>query len=369
MRIILSRTDSIGDVVLTLPVAAALKQEIPDCKVVFLVREYTRPIVELCKWVDEIVVWPPVASPTPSPTLPLEGEGEVLIKPLPGTYEGISAAGFLKKLKADVIIHVFPVKEICVAAKRAEIPIRIATARRFFTLFTCNRLLHIPRKNSNLHESQLNLKMLKGLGIKHEYGLDEIAGMYGLESGQVDGWTRGHMDKWTGGQVDGWTNGASPVLRTSIILHPKSKGSAREWGLDNFSRLIDLLPQDKFDIMVTGTKEEGGMMRDFLEKHRGRIIDLTGKLSLSEFIDLIGSCDALVAASTGPLHIAAALGIRAIGLYAPMRPIFPKRWAPVGKNATYLVLDKSCSDCRKTGDCHCIRSIRAEEVAGKLLKE
>ena len=160
--------------------------------------------------------------------------------------------------------------------------------------------------------------------------------------------------------------GEAPGERKVIILHPKSKGSAREWGLDNFSGLVDLLPEDKFEILITGTKEEGDMMKAFLDRHHGRVTDLTGKQSLYELIDLIRNADALVAASTGPLHIAAACGIRAIGIYAPMRPIFPQRWAPLGPKADYLVLDKKCNDCRKTSDCVCIRSITPQSVLEKL---
>jgi len=329
MRIILSRTDSIGDVVLTLPMAAALKQSYPGCTIIFLGRDYTRPVVELCRFVDEFVPWENSPPPRPSTNQGRKDEG----------------INLLRNLKADVIIQVFPVKEICQAARLAGIPLRIATAGRFFTWFTCNKLIHIPRKFSALHESQLNLKMLKPLGVDRNFSLEEIGGMYGLTSGQAD--------KRTGG-------------RFRLILHPKSKGSAREWGLDNFSKLIDLLPSEKFDILITGTKEEGILMAGFLEKHRDRVKDMTGKLSLPEFIDLIGSSDGLVAASTGPLHLAAASGIRAIGLYAPMRPIFPQRWAPLGKNATYLVLDKTCNDCRKTMDCTCIRSITPESVIKTL---
>jgi ADP-heptose:LPS heptosyltransferase len=323
MRIILSRTDSIGDVVLTLPVACILKRTFPGCTVIFLGREYTRPVIEACEYVDEFVNW------APSPALPQTGEG--------------GSVGLLSGLKADVMIHVFPVKEICRAAKQARIPVRIATAGRSFTWFTCNRLVHIPRKNSGLHEAQLNLSMLKPLGIDREFSLGEIAGMYGLKGGQ-----------------------AEVPDRKSVILHPKSKGSAREWGLDNYSRLIDLLPPEKYEILVTGTAGEGALMRPFLEKHRERITDLTGRLTLAELMELIARCDGLVAASTGPLHLAAALGIRAVGLYAPMRPIFPQRWAPVGEKATFLVLDKKCSDCRKNMDCACIRAITPEAVAEKL---
>ena len=107
-------------------------------------------------------------------------------------------------------------------------------------------------------------------------------------------------------------------------------------------------------------------MHDFLVSYRERVTDLTGQLSLSQLVELISGCDGLIAASTGPLHLAAAFGIRAIGLYAPMRPIFPQRWAPLGENACYLVLDKKCSDCRRSGDCHCIRSITPEMVLEKL---
>ena len=327
MRIILSRTDSIGDVVLTLPMAGFLKQAIPGCTVIFLGRNYTRPVVELCEFVDEFVEWGPP---------PKKG----------GASE---KTRLLQELKADVIIHVFPVKEICRAAKRAGIPLRIATMGRFYTLFTCNRLLRISRKNSDLHEAQLNLKMLKSLGIERTFALGEIGNMYGLTAKMQNAKCKMQDAKCT------------------IIFHPKSKGSARAWGLENFSGLIDLLPPEKYNIMVTGTADEAKLMPEFLEKHRDRVTDLTGKLTLPELIKLIASADALVAASTGPLHLAAALGIHAIGLYAPMRPIFPKRWAPVGKHAEFLVLDKTCSDCRKTKDCHCIRAITPESVADKII--
>ena len=326
MRIILSRTDSIGDVVLTLPMAGVLKQSFPGCTVIFLGRNYTRPVIEACEHVDQFCSWDEISG------MPDE---EISIR-------------FLSELHADIIIHVFPVKAICQLAKQAGIPTRIATWRRSFTWFTCNRLLHIPRKNSNLHEAQLNLKMLASVGIERKFILEEIADLYGLTGGQADERTSGREDKFT------------------LLLHPKSKGSAREWGLENYSKLIDLLPAEQFNIIVTGTKDEGALMHDFLEAHRDRIRDMTGKLTLYELMELIRSSDAIVAASTGPLHLAAAFGIRAVGLYAPMRPIFPQRWAPLGKNATFLVLEKTCNDCRKTMDCACIRSITPESVIEKL---
>jgi heptosyltransferase III len=357
--IILSRTDSIGDVILTLPMAGVLKKYLPGCRIIFLGKSYTKPVIEASENIDLFLDWDEIQMPD---------------------------AGYrIKDLTADVIIHVFPDRQICKLAKKAGIPVRIATSHRWFTGFYCNDLLHFSRMNSGLHEAQLNLKMLAPLGVTDEFPLAEIPDYYGLTklaSGfrpQASGLpfpTPSPSPKREGSKsnlVSGIRHPASGIQHPAsasfnLILHPKSKGSAREWGLDNYSKLIDLLPQEKFKIFITGTVEDGLLMKDFLEKNKEKVTDLTGKLTLAELIAFINSCDGLVAASTGPLHIAAALGKHVLGLYAPMKPIYPKRWAPLGKYADYLVFDKEgCTDCKRSADCTCIRSIKPEEVVTKLV--
>jgi heptosyltransferase III len=326
-RIILSRTDSIGDVILTLPMAGVLKKYIPGCHIIFLGRSYTKPIIECSEHVDQFIDRDEIQMPDTR-------------------YR-------MEDLHADIIVHVFPDRTICKLAKKAGIPLRIATSHRWFTALYCNELLHFSRMNSNLHEAQLNLKMLEPLGITEDFPLMEIPNYYGLTTIRSD-------------RASSIEHRASASF--NLILHPKSKGSAREWGLENFSRLIELLPKEKFSICITGTKEDRHLMKDFLEKNKDKVTDLTGKLTLSELITFINSCDGLVAASTGPLHIAAALGKHALGLYAPMKPIYPKRWAPLGKNADFLVFEKEgCTDCKRSADCTCIRSIKPEEVLEKLV--
>ena len=92
-------------------------------------------------------------------------------------------------------------------------------------------------------------------------------------------------------------------------------------------------------------------------------------MTLEELISFINHCDGLVAASTGPLHIAAALGRYAFGLYPPIKPLYPIRWAPIGRKANYFVLNKSCSDCKGYPQkCHCINEITAQEVAHKIVE-
>ena len=57
MKIILSRTDNLGDVILTLPMAGVLKQHFPGVHIVFLGKSYTRPLIDACEFVDEFLNW------------------------------------------------------------------------------------------------------------------------------------------------------------------------------------------------------------------------------------------------------------------------------------------------------------------------
>ncbi len=301
--IIISRTDSIGDVVLTLPMCGVIKSFYPDCKIFFLGRAYTQSIIERCAYVDQYINWDEMKEKSPATQLEI-----------------------LKQTGADTIIHVFPRKEILWLGKRAGIPIRIATGRRLNTITKCNKLVFFTRKGSPLHEAQLNLKLLRPIGIDKEYLLEELGKLYGFTRTDIT------AEKKVKDFLKGFSAG-----KKKVVLHPLSKGSAAEWSLENYQKLTELLPKDKFEIFVTGTKDEGEKIKAQSPIQGVHVYDVTGKFSLAELIEFINGCDALVAASTGPLHIAAALGKKAIGLYSPKRPIHPGRWSPVGKDTHVLV--------------------------------
>lgn len=330
-RIIISRTDSIGDVVLTLPMAGALKEINPGCKIIFLGRDYTRDVVSLSKYVDEFASWDDVRGLT--------------------IQEKVK---WIKNLNADVIIHVFPRPDIARISKSAKIPVRIGASGRLYHYLNCNKIVPLSRKNSDLHEAQLNFKLLKPFSDRLVLpSIEKIAGYYGIVP-----------DKKSNKKIDKLID----QTRFNLILHPKSKGSAREWPMEHYSELISLLPKEKFKIFVTGTTEEGQLIKSFLQENKDQMTDLTGRFSLTELIDFIQKCDGLVAASTGPLHLAAALGKLAVGLYPPIQPMHPGRWAPIGQNAYYLVTNKKCSDCRKSLNCRCMNEILPQQVANLIVK-
>ena len=326
-HIILSRTDSIGDVILTMPIAGFLKEKYPHCKISFLGKSYTEAVVKLSSFIDKFLNW------------------EEIQEMVHGDQ-----VNYIAQLEADWIIHIFPNKKIAHLAKEAGIENRVGTSHRLHHFTTCNHRPNFTRKNSDLHESQLNFILLKPLIGDYMPDKDAIFNWYGFTKVMEKNWIKHLMDEH----------------RYNLILHPKSQGSAREWGLDNFTKLINILPEDRYNIYVTGTKEEAAEMKDFLEEHHERINDVTGQFTLDELIAFINYADGLVAASTGPLHIAAALGKRVVGLYAPMRPIHPGRWEPIGPNARALVIDKDCSDCKKDLQCECIRSIKPGHVLAAL---
>lgn len=330
LTILLSRTDSIGDVILTLPMAGVIKGNFPDARVLFLGRTYTKAVVQACEHVDEFINYDEL--------LKLSVKEQI---------------AFIQSKKVDAVVHVFPLKHIAFLLKKAGVPVRVGTRNRLYHWVTCNKLIALSRKNSDLHESQLNIKLLSFLNIRTDLPLSAIAQCYGFTQ------VKPLSNELFANSID------KNIVK--VILHPRSKGSAREWGLENFSRLINSLPENRYQIFISGTKDDGKSMEQFITAHP-KAIDITGKLTLEEFISFINVCDVLVAASTGPLHIAAALGKKAIGLFAPMRPIHPGRWAPVGANAHYLVQHKNCSDCRKGGRCLCIEQIEVNEVKKHIEK-
>ncbi len=325
--IILSRTDAIGDTVLTLPMAGVLRSLYPDCRILFLGRSYTQAVVEACEHIDAFLNWDEWKALAPE-----------------------EAARKMADTAADTIVHVFPEKKIASLAKRAGLAQRIGTTNRLYHWLTCNRLVRLSRKNSDLHEAQLNLKLLVPLGAKPLYTLEEIGGFYGLTRLLP-------LPESVAALPD--------PKRFNLVLHPKSRGSAREWGLENFAELIRLLPQDRFKIFISGTAAEGALMPSLFSEFPF-VTDLTGRLSLGELMSFLVRVDGLVAASTGPLHLAAALGIHALGIYPPIRPMHPGRWGPVGPRAKFFVQDTNCEACRKTNDCNCIRQISPQTLRDYL---
>ena len=305
-RIMISRTDSIGDVLLTLPICSWLKEKHLKSSILFLGNTYTRPIVDLYSSVDSFVNW--------------------------DDFSSLSKKEKLKKWKEldiDVIIHVFPNKKIAQLAKKAKTKIRVGTSHRLYHLWTCNKRVSFTRKKSDLHESQLNHELLRPLGLKEIPSLNTII----------------KTTKFLSTPKVSLPNELS-TLTNVTVLHPKSKGSALEWPIERYFELASILAKQGSIIVFTGTKSEGELFKEEIPKHKN-IIDATGVLNLTQLVLLISGAKNFVACSTGPLHIAAYLGVNTVGIYSSRRPIHPGRWGAIGNSVNNLVCDDETSMKRK----------------------
>ena len=197
-NIIISRPDSIGDAVLALPVAKVLKDHFPGICLAYLGKAYVKDLIATCENIDEFI----------DVTYFLENDVTVCGQP------------------PDAIVHVLPQPQVAKRAKQLKIPLRIGTTNRVYHWNTCNKLVRLSRKNSDLHEAQLNIKLLSAFGIQHILSLSEITDSYGLQHVQP-------LQEKFSSLID--------RSKYNIILHPKSQGNAIEWGIHNFISLIKLL--------------------------------------------------------------------------------------------------------------------------------
>lgn len=325
-HIIISRTDAIGDVVLTLPLAYYLKQKFPAAKITWLGRTYTQTVIKACSYIDNFVN---------------SDEWDLT--------QTDAVSNVLKALNADAIIHVFPNKHLAKAVKLAGIKIRIGTSHRLYHWLTCSQLVNLGRKNSPLHEAQLNISLARYFGIDVP-SLDELKHLPIL------------LDTIAFVPFDFLAN-----EKKKIIFHPKSRGSGKEWPLDYYLQLIDMLDADTYQIIICGTSEEGAKMGTALMNLPAHVVNLIGKLSLADYLSLMQQCNGLLAASTGPLHLASGIGVNALGLYPPTRPLHPGRWAPIGRKASYLCSDRPCETCKiKGATCECMQLLTPKMVFDKI---
>jgi heptosyltransferase III len=88
-------------------------------------------------------------------------------------------------------------------------------------------------------------------------------------------------------------------------------------------------------------------------------------MSLKVLAAFIGRARLFVSNSTGPLHIAAAVGTPVIAFYPPIRECSARRWGPLAEKQVVFTADNAtCSRCHG-GPCQgndCMDQIKVEDV-------
>lgn len=291
-RVLVVRTDGIGDVVVTLPMAGWLKAASPGIAVGLCVANYTSDVASACPDVDEVVV-----------------------KGAEGWVEAAS--------KFDAVIFAFPDAEVVKALKKA-IPIRVGTGRRWHMFSAVTHRLWESRKRSGRHEAWHGLRLLEPIRLVPGVARPGIALPLDDENALL---SLLHLNAPASG------HGLGKVQQRAVVVHPGSHGSANNWSLVRYAKLVRSLAEQGVQVFVTGTTAEGQSLGSFWEEIKSpRVVNATGRCTLTELMALLDEVDCVVAASTGPLHLAAAMGTRVVGLYGKEAPVWPERWKPIGRD-------------------------------------
>jgi lipopolysaccharide heptosyltransferase I len=153
-----------------------------------------------------------------------------------------------------------------------------------------------------------------------------------------------------------------------IALQPGARWLNKRWPVEHFQQLVKLLvssnPRARF-IVLGGAEDQ--LLGSAIAKSAPEVcLDYTGKLTLPEMIEALRLCECLVTNDTGPMHVAAALGTRVIGLFGPTEP---RRTGPYGQiEATLQSKALPCVPCMKSTcswpqPIECLRSLTPAFVA------
>ena len=126
-----------------------------------------------------------------------------------------------------------------------------------------------------------------------------------------------------------------PLVKNKYVcIHPGSADTSRQWPPACFAAIADYCIENKFTVVVTGTKEEQEITKEFMKCVHHPVIDLTAKTSLGAVAVLIRNACLLVANCTGVAHIAAAVKTPSVIISMDGEP---ERWAPLNKDRHHVI--------------------------------
>ncbi|MFA5833523.1 MAG: glycosyltransferase family 9 protein [Bacteroidota bacterium] len=321
-KILVVRTDRIGDVVLSLPMLPLLKKKYPNAAISVMVRPYTKELVENHSCVNEVILWDETKSIS-------------------------EYVALLKVKRFDIALLPYPRFNLALITFLSGIPLRAGTGYRWYS-FLFNKRNYEHRKDAKRHEVDYNLNLL---------------GMLGIESSttpQFEFPISDAIQKKVSGII------AADGIKDFIVLHAGSGGSARDWSIEKFAQLGDAI-QQKFGLRVvlTGGKNEMDLVQSLVSKMNSEPINYVGKFSLQELGALFSTASVFVSNSTGPLHIASIVGTPVVAFYPPIIQCSPQRWGPyTEKKRVFTANNEQCHLC-KGGQCRsnvCMDQISVDQV-------
>jgi len=302
-RILVVRTDRIGDVVLATPLIRALRQTFPVGFIAAMVRPYTRDVLVNNPNLNEII----------------EDDYEGRDKGAKGFWRQVER---LKTYRFDTALLLLPTERAAWMLFFAGIKRRITTSMRLYTVLTGMRSVLRHKYNPIRHEADYCLDLGRRIGVQTD---DLSTEVFLTEAERNEG------------REILFSNGVDDT-DTVIGIHPGSGRSSPNWPVERYAELTArLLALPNLKIVVTGSNNEVHFWSHFEKLRSENIINLIGKLTLRQLMSTISHYDCLFSPSTGPMHIAAALKVPTVSLFTPLPACSPELWGPKGNKAEIIL--------------------------------
>ncbi len=316
-RILVIRTDLLGDVVMSLPAVSALKNAYPLAEIHMLALPYTEPLLEGSPYLHRLWTYDVNRLRRPRQLLSRAAWAEFL-----------DLIAELRAQRFDLALSLFGLVG-CVLSLLSGAHSRVGYRGEAYPLVLTHPLAG-RRYERRLHE------------IDYCLALAEAAG--------------GHLagDPYRPELPLGRQARASvaAVLRefevgpreTLVAVHVgASNGSAKRWFPAHWAVVCDRLAADLgAKVVITGSASEYALAREVVARSKHKPIVLAGRTTIPQLVALLARADLVITGDSAPLHIAAALDRPVIGIFGPTDPT---NTGPRASRALVLREDLPCSPC------------------------
>lgn len=335
--LLITRTDRIGDLVLSTPVFEALRKKFPNARIYALVLPATRDIVAGNPFIDEVLIYDK------------RGKHKSMLS-------SFFFAQSLRRLNIDCAIHLHPTNRVHLLSWTAGIPIRIGYDAK--TSYLLTHRIPSRKHEGGRHESEYNFDLLKLLDIPQPEIIQPLFTVDDVSEKQL----AGILEKHGLGQGE------------YIVLSPSASCRSKIWPAASFATLADRLwKKTGKHIVLVGSEGDRDIISRVADAMQSPMINLAGALSLKLLAALFKKATLLISNDSGPAHVAAALDIPVVSLFGRNDSgLAPSRWRPLGKKSRYLHKQVGCVRCL-AHDCEkeyaCLRSITPDEVYALIEKD
>lgn len=334
MKILILKPSSLGDVVQALPVLRLLKQHHPHSEIYWWIETASLPLLE--------------GDPDLAGIFRFERKRWAS----PWHWNEIAqSVAALRRHHFDLVI------DLQALARSAAIG-WLANGACYVGLHDWRELasgyydLNVPRPSEATHAVDWYLAVLRALGIPVHDDFDWLP--------RRDNVAQEIATLW-------------PVLaEPTVALLPGARWENKRWSVTHFQELVRLLRARQGDLRfaVLGGASDSPLAQAIVSAAPEAVLDLTGRTSLPQMVEVIRRCKVVVTNDTGPMHVAAALRKPVVGIFGPTHPA---RTGPYGQIHRALQLpDLACVPCLKSVCAYhdllaCLRGISAAQVAEEVL--